>query len=57
MKQFTALIQQGAVSDIIRWANQINIQNAQFAPFVQEVISAATKGDMARLRQLSRHEK
>ncbi len=56
MKHLNALIQQGGISDIIRWANQLSTQHPEFAHFSQEITQSAVKGDMTRLRQLARHK-
>jgi hypothetical protein len=55
MKQLNNLIQQGAISDIIRWANQLNQQETLYENFTKAIILAATKGDMNGLRQLARN--
>ncbi len=54
LKHLYQLIQQGGISDIIRWAQQLSQNHTDYQPFASEVIQAATKGDMARLRQLTK---
>lgn len=56
MKHLNELIQQGGISDIIRWANQLSTQYPEYTKFCKEIIESAVKGDMSRLRQLARHK-